>query len=260
LQFSTTINEINVSSCYINSSGVAALGRCLQHNSKLGSLDISSNPYSAESLTEFLSLQRNSGLREVTISHDLSKEQDTIVTEVNAARSLVRHPKLVIKHAKNDDIPMESLEEASKTVIKAKEDKKACLSLAIQQISYFHANFRKFMNEKNVLPFWILRSLSQTFQPLAPGEPSRTIIEDVMTVKLVSTTNLHKLDTATKEQMKAVSKDTELEGKEMREQFNILAKFCEVALDYIQNLRPDEIEEIEAKLNPQGVSEKCQIQ
>jgi len=96
-------------------------------------------------------------LREVTISHDLSKEQDTIVTEVNAARSLVRHPKLVIKHAKNDDIPMESLEEASKTVIKAKEDKKACLSLAIQQISYFHANFRKFMNEKNVLPFWILR-------------------------------------------------------------------------------------------------------
>jgi len=40
-----------------------------------------------------------------------------------------------------------------------------------------------------------------------------------MTVKLVSTTNLHKLDTATEEQMKAVSKDTELEGKEMREQF-----------------------------------------
>ena len=81
-----------------------------------------------------------------------------------------------------------------------------------------------------------------------------------MTVKLVSTTNLHKLDTATEEQMKAVSKDTELEGKGMSEQFDILAKFCDVALDYIQNLHPDEIEEIEAKLNTQGMSEKCQIQ
>jgi len=155
---------------------------------------------------------------------------------------------------------MEHLKEANKLVIKAKEDKKAGHSLAIKQISFFHANFRKLMNKKSVLPFWILRSLSQAFQPLAPGEPSRTIIEDVMKVKLVSTTNLHKLDTATEEQMKAVSKDTEVEGKGMSEQFDILAKFCDVALDYIQNLHPDEIEEIEAKLNTQGMSEKCQIQ
>jgi len=253
LQFSTTISQINVSSCYINSSGLAALGRCLQHNSKLSSLDISSNPYSAESLTEFLSLQRNSGLKEATISHDLSKEQDTIVAEVNAVRSLVHQPKLVIKHAEKVEIPMESLKEFSKEAINSLEDKKAGQSLAIQQLSYLHANFRNFMNENNVLPLWILRSLARTSQPLSPGEPSRTIIEDVMKLKLVSTTILHKLDT----EEQAISEDTELEEKEMRD---ILVKFCDVALDYIQNLHPDEIEEIEAKLNPQGVSEKCQIQ
>ena len=73
-----------------------------------------------------------------------------------------------------------------------------------------------------------------------------------MKLKLVSTTILHKLDT----EEQAISEDTELE-EEMRD---ILVKFCDVALDYIQNLHPDEIEEIEAKLNPQGVSEKCQIQ
>ena len=73
-----------------------------------------------------------------------------------------------------------------------------------------------------------------------------------MKLKLVSTTILHKLDT----EEQAISEDTELE-EEMRD---ILVKFCDVALDYIQNLHPDEIEEIEAKLNPQGVSEKCPIQ
>ena len=73
-----------------------------------------------------------------------------------------------------------------------------------------------------------------------------------MKLKLVSTTILHKLDT----EEQAISEDTELE-EEMRD---ILVKFCDVALDYIQNLHPDEIEEIEAKLNPQRVSEKCQIQ
>jgi len=56
---------------------------------KLSSLDISSNPYSAESLTKFLSLQRSGGLKEVTISHDLSKEQDAIEAEVNATQLLI---------------------------------------------------------------------------------------------------------------------------------------------------------------------------
>jgi len=46
-----------------------------------------------------------------------------------------------------------------------------------------------------------------------------------MKVRLESTTNYHKFDTATEEQIKAVSKDTELEGKEMRDWFDILAKF-----------------------------------
>jgi len=260
LQFSTTINEINVSSCNVNSSGVAALGRCLQHNSKLGFLDISSNPYSAESLTEFLSLQRNSGLKEVTISHNLSKEQDAIVVEVNAARSLIHHPKLVIKNAKKDRIPMEHLKEANKLVIKAKEDKKAGHSLAIEQISFFHANFRSFMNKKNVLPFWILRSLSQAFQPLAPGESSRTITEDVLKVKEYCNIVLNKLESATDEQMKSVSKDMELEEQEMKDQFSVLVKFCDAALDYIQNLAPIEVEEIEAQLSPHGMSENCPMQ
>jgi len=35
---------------------------------------------------------------------------------------------------------------------------------------------------------------------------------------------------------------------------------CDVVLDYIQNLHPDEIEEIEGKLSTHGTLEKCPIQ
>jgi len=263
LEFSTTIDQMIVSSCCIDSSGVAALGRCLQRNSKLCSLDISFNSYSAESLTEFLTLQRDSlksGLKKLTISHDLTEEQDTIITEINAARSLASQPNLVILHAKKRDISVESVKEASQAVIKAKENKRAFLRLANQQILYYYTNFGKFMNEKNVHPFWILRSLSQAFQPLAPGESSRTITEDVLKVKEYCNIVLNKLESATDEQMKSVSKDMELEEQEMKDQFSVLVKFCDAALDYIQNLAPIEVEEIEAQLSPHGMSENCPMQ
>ena len=61
--------------------------------------------------------------------------------------------------------------------------------------------------------------------------------------------------------MKAVSQDTELEGKEMRDWFDIhLCSYlqslnCDVVLDYIQNPHPNEIEEIEGKLSTQGTLE-----
>ena len=262
-EFNSTIEKLTLSECNVQSDGVAALGRCLQHNSTLNSLDISFNPFSAESFTDFLSLQRNSSksvLREVTISNDLTDEHKAIVAEISTARTCVNKSEFAVVQAKKKDIHLQWIGKWNKTLVKQEEDKKLSAHMSIQQISFFYENFDKLMNEKNVLPLISLRGFSQRFRPQAPGQSNRTIVEDVENVSEVAAIALRKLGLATQEQMESITAETQIEGTELKEMFGVLAKLCESALGYLQHLSPYEVEEIESKLNPREMPEICPMQ
>ena len=262
-EINSTIETLTLSECNVQPDGVAAFGRSLQHNSTLISLDLSFNPYSAEAFTDFLSLRRSSpksGLKEVTVSHDLTDEHEAIITEIRAARSDICKSEFAVVQAKKRDRHVQWVRKHNETLIKAEEDQKLSAHLSIQQVSAYYDNFETLMSEKNVLPLILLRGFSQRFRPQAPGQSNRTIIEDVENMSEVATVALHKLGIATEEQMASITAETRMEGTELKEMFDVLAKLCESALGYLQHLPAHEIEEIESKLNPHEMPDICPVQ